>query len=274
MNNDSYNLDKNGGAYELYGDPAAPVVALIHGLGLNRRMWDAHIPALKKNYRVLVYDLFGHGDSIAPITPLSLSVFARQLKNLLDETNINKCAIVGFSLGGMICRRFAMDFPQRTLALAIFNSPHERSHEMQQLAEERAARTVSCGIAATIDETLTRWFTETYRHTQRDNIANIRRQLLANNINVYAQSRQVLANGVLELIRPQPPITRPTLIITCENDSGSAPSMAHAIAAEIAHSQTLIIPHLRHMGLIEEPQKFTQPLLKFLAAAMPPVAAD
>jgi pimeloyl-ACP methyl ester carboxylesterase len=81
----------------------------------------------------------------------------------------------------------------------------------------------------------------------------------------YPQCCWVLATGVTELIRPQPPITVPTLVMTAENDSGSTPAMSHAIAAEIEGAETVIVPHLRHMALTEAPSKFTEPLLQFLA---------
>ena len=92
----------------------------------------------------------------------------------------------------------------------------------------------------------------------------MRQWVLANDPISYAQCRRVLASGVTELIRPNPPITTPTLVITAENDTGSTPAMSIAIGAEIAGSQTIIVPHLQHMGLVEVPELFTQPLLGFL----------
>jgi pimeloyl-ACP methyl ester carboxylesterase len=74
----------------------------------------------------------------------------------------------------------------------------------------------------------------------------------------------VLAFGVIELIRPQPPIQHPTLIITCENDSGSTPAMSQAIAGEISGGQVIVVPHLRHMGLVENPSFFINAIAEFL----------
>jgi len=89
-----------------------------------------------------------------------------------------------------------------------------------------------------------------------------------NDTQSYPQSCMVLAAGVTELIRPDPPITSPTLVMTCENDSGSTPAMSHAIAAEIPGAETVIAPRLQHMGLVEEPVLFTEALLRFLDRAM------
>ena len=87
---------------------------------------------------------------------------------------------------------------------------------------------------------------------------------MANDPEVFAQCRQVLAKGVVELIRPDPPIGVATLVMTFEHDSGSTPDMSHGIAAEIVGAETIIVPGLQHMGLVEEPALFTDPLLRFL----------
>ncbi len=93
----------------------------------------------------------------------------------------------------------------------------------------------------------------------------MRQWVLANDPVIYTRCHQVLAGGVVELIRPDPPIEKPALVMTCENDSGSTPAMAHAIATEIPGAQTIIVPHLQHMGLSEQPALFTRPLLAFLS---------
>ncbi|MGI9310835.1 MAG: alpha/beta fold hydrolase [bacterium] len=267
-------ISRDGTAYQLNGDAAAPALALIHGLGLNRHLWRAHVAALSQRYRVLAYDLLGHGDSAsratradddATTTPLTLSTFAAQLRALLDEIGIARCAIAGFSLGGMINRRFAIDYPERARALAIFNSPHERSAPAQREVEARAAQAHAGGPGADLEATLERWFTPRFRAEHDDCIAQVRRWLLANDPLAYAQSRRVLARGVVELIRPQPPIAQPALVMTAEHDRGSTPAMARAIAAEIRGAHTIIVPCLQHMALVESPQSFTEPLLTFLA---------
>ena len=255
---------KTGTGYELTGPAGAPVVVLVHGLGLTRATWDGFVPVLAQDYRVLTYDLCGHGQSALPLAVPSLTVLSDQLLALLDKLEIARATIIGFSLGGMINRRFAIDHPSRTAGLVILNSPHERSPKAQRLVEERAAQTGAGGPAATIDSTLERWFTTQFRQDAPDVVASTRALVLANDPENYTRHRQVLAAGVVELIRPVPPITMPTLVITCEHDSGSTPAMAHAIAAEIAGAETVIVPGLQHLGLIERPDLFLQPILRFL----------
>jgi (E)-2-((N-methylformamido)methylene)succinate hydrolase len=256
---------KTGTSYDLTGPSGAPVLVLVHGLGLTRATWDAFVPVFAQDYRVLSYDLYGHGQSALPTQSPSLTVLSEQLADLLDELGIARATVIGFSLGGMINRRFAMDHPSRVAALVVLNSPHERNPAAQRLVEDRAAQTDAEGPAASIDSTLARWFTPQFLQDAPDVVTKVRALVLANDPDNYTRHRQVLATGVIELIRPAPPITTPTLVMTCEHDSGSTPPMAHAIASEIKGAQTVIVPGLQHLGLIEQPDLFIQPILRFLA---------
>lgn len=254
----------DGTEYELAGPEGAPVIALIHGLGLTRATWDGMLPALAAQYTVLTYDLVGHGESALPRETPSLTVFSEQLAALMDHLGIPAVAAVGFSLGGMINRRLAMDHPDRVWALGILNSPHERGEEQQDLVEQRARDTTAGGAAATIEATLARWFTPDFISANAQTMDQVRRGVLGNDPDAYAACRWVLAHGVRELIRPEPPITTPSLVMTCENDTGSTPAMSKAIASEIPGSICEVVPRLQHMGLVERPALFTEHLLAFL----------
>ena len=108
-----------GTAWGLQGK--GPPVVLIHGFGLNRTMWQWQLPALTPHFSVLTYDLPGHGESAPPAGTPDLAMFSAQLLRLMDRCGFGRAAVVGFSLGGMIARRFALDHPDRLSALAILN---------------------------------------------------------------------------------------------------------------------------------------------------------
>lgn len=258
-------VSSHGTHYDVSGPIGAPAVFLIHGLGLTAdATWKEIAPELASEFRVVSYDLCGHGKTALPSSRPTLSLLSEQLVSLMDELGIAQAALVGFSLGGMINRRVAIDYPNRVSALAILNSPHERGEAQQRLVEERALATAEGGPAATIDATLERWFTEGFRGNNSDAVEHIRDVVLANDHENYARHRQVLAAGVPELIRPVPAVPIPTLVMTCEHDSGSSPEMAQAISDEIPDSRLIIVPQLQHLGLIEDPQSFTAPLMAFL----------
>lgn len=253
----------DGTAYEITGGPNRPPVVLIHGLGLSRQLWAEHLSEFEASYHVLNYDLYGHGDSSPPPETASLRIYAKQIADLMDHVGFEKAAIVGFSIGGMINRRFAMDYPEKVTAIAILNSPHDRGEEAQHLVEDRAMKVREQGAMATMDDALKRWFTPSYLATG-DGVQKVRDWRAMVDPESYAQTAWVLANGVRELINPNPAIDLPALVMTCENDTGSTPKMSYDIAAEIAGSQTHIVPELQHLGLLEHPGLFTRPVKEFL----------
>lgn len=253
----------DGTAYALSGKAGAPVVVLIHGLGLCRHMWSDHVADFAAHYQVLQYDLMGHGESAAPRTETTLSLYADQLRDLLDHLGIMRAAVVGFSIGGMINRRFALDYPDRLSALAILNSPHDRGPEAQALVEERAAAVRNDGAMATMDAALERWFTSSFRASNPDFMDLVRAWRQQVDPKSYAEAAWVLATGVKELTRPAIPLEVPSIVITSQNDRGSTPAMCAAIAAEITGAEHCVVPDLQHLGLIEQPQSFTAPVIDF-----------
>jgi len=251
-------------AYEVSGVEQRPAVVLIHGLGLNRECWDWTVPALEGRYRVIRYDLHGHGESAPPPETPSLSMFARQLAGLMDHLEINRAALAGFSLGGMIARRFAQDFPTRSAALAILHSPHRRTPEAQAAILARVEQACGSGPAATVEAALERWFTNVYRAANPAMMNRVRRWVLANDPDVYPTIYRVLAEGVDEIAAPDPPLSLPVLAMTGDEDYGNGPEMTRAIAAEIEGAETVILPGLRHMALAEDPAAVNGPLRDFL----------
>jgi len=257
----------DGTAFDLTGPADAPLVVLIHGLGLSRRLWDDPLAAYA-GFRVLTYDLYGHGDSAPPADDLSLTVFSDQLAGVMDHIGAARAHVVGFSIGGMINRRFALDHPGRLNRLVILNSPHNRGDDGQKAVEDRAKSVRDQGAFSTFDAALARWFTPDFLTNGHgaDLVRHWRGQTDAES---YAQAAWVLAHGVRELIHPTPVIKVPTLVMTCENDSGSTPQMSRDIAAEIPGSICQIIPRYQHLGLMEDPVSFTTPITQFLKDPTP-----
>ncbi len=256
-----------GTAYEVAGPEhgAGPPVVLVHGLGMTRAMWDWQWPALTARFRVLRYDLLGHGASAKPPGPYSLTRFADQIAGLMEQLRWERAALVGFSLGGMIVRAFALAHPARAAALAILNSAHARSEAERDAVRKRVAIAEAGGPAATVDEALARWFTAEYGARHPEVLERVRGWILANDPAVYPLSYRVLAEGDLELAEAASAIACPTLVMTGAEDRGNSPDMARRLAALIPGAELAILPGLRHMGLAEDPEAYNRRLVEFLA---------
>ncbi len=256
-------LAPDGTNFTFSGPNMAPVVVLIHGLGLNKDCWQWMIPDLKDSYRVLNYDLYGHGGSSDPATEPNLSLFSKQLKDLLDYCEIQKAVIIGFSLGGMVARRFAQDAPEKSQGMVILHSPHKRSKAAQAAILKRVDQ-LALWAQSTVEAALERWFTDPFRQANPKLMNKIRQWVMANRKEVYHTIYKVLATGIDEIVKPNPALICPSLVITGDQDFGNGPEMAFAISAEIPGAKTLVLPALRHMALAESPKAVNKPIRDFL----------
>ena len=253
-------------AWDQHG--SGPAVVLIHGFGLNRAMWQWQLPALTPHFSVLNYDLLGHGESAPPAGTPDLAMFAGQLLRLMDRCGIERAAVVGFSLGGMIARRFVLDHPDRLSALAILNSPHDRSPAERAAVRTRVRQTEEHGPSANVEPALERWFTPAFRAEAPEVIALVRTWITSNDPAVYPQIYRVLAEGDAEIAGEVERIACPTLIMTGADDPGNTPAMARAMARLIPGARLVILPGLRHMALAESPTAVSGPLVTFLRDAL------
>ena len=257
----------DGTGFALHGPRGAPVVVLIHGLGLTQALWADILPALAR-FRVLTYDLSGHGQSPSLGPEPALADLTAQLAALLDHLCLPQAALVGFSMGGMVARHFAQTHPARVTALALLNTPHRRSAKAQAAVLARAAKAARAGPAATVEAALTRWFTDPFRAANPATPDLVRHWILANDRAVYPLYYRIFAAEIDRVVAPFPPLTCPALVLTGYQDHGNPPAMARAIAAEIAGATVVILPGLRHMALMEDPAAVMAPLAAFLARTL------
>lgn len=258
----------DGTVYRRAGAEKGCPVVLIHGLGLCQDVWQWTRPALEDAYDVISYDLYGHGESSPPPRTPDLTLFSEQLNGLMRDLGLAQAVIVGFSLGGMICRRFALDHPAKARALVILNSPHRRTPEAQAAVLARVAQARAEGPGATVEAALERWFTDGFRRSHPEVMAQVRGWVLANDPDIYPSVYRVLACGLDEITGPDARLSLPALAITGDEDFGNGPEMTEAIAEDVEGGRALILPGLRHMALAEDPPAVNMPLRAFLDEAL------
>ena len=107
--------------YELGGNPADPLVVLVHGFSTPGYTWDPTFqPLIDAGFRVLRFDLYGRGFSDRPETDYNIDLFVSQLEGLLDKLEISQpIHLVGLSMSGPITAEYANRHPEsiRTLTL-------------------------------------------------------------------------------------------------------------------------------------------------------------
>jgi len=115
-------------------------VVLVHGLGDDHRAWRRVVAPLMLTRRVVLYDLRGHGRSPLGDADGSLAQLGADLIEVLDDAEIDRATIAGFSLGGTIAMRAAIDAPDRVSALALVGTSSRVNSAARGWYEERAAR--------------------------------------------------------------------------------------------------------------------------------------
>ena len=97
-------------------------LVFIHGLSDNLLYWEYLSTNLKDSYQILRIDLRGHGESELGSDEITMGLFVDDLKNLLDNLNIEKANLIGFSLGGAIALDFTIKYPQRVSSLVLMST--------------------------------------------------------------------------------------------------------------------------------------------------------
>ena len=104
-------------AYETCGDPAGEPVVLIEGLGYGRWMWRWQVDALADDYRLVVPDNRGTGDSNAPEGPYTIEQLAADVHAVVSDAGVERPHLIGASMGGMIAQEYALSYPTRSVSL-------------------------------------------------------------------------------------------------------------------------------------------------------------
>ena len=104
--------------YEVHGDGPQTLV-MVRGLGSNLCAWYEQTPVLARHFRTVVFDNRGAGRSDKPDAPYSMRQMAADTAGLMDALAIDRAALLGISMGGMIAQEFALNYPERLSALIL-----------------------------------------------------------------------------------------------------------------------------------------------------------
>lgn len=252
--------------YEEIGE-GEPLI-LIHGVGLDHTMWKQQVENLSKQFRVIAYDMLGHGGSSHPPGPYTLSMFVEQLLSLADQLQLKTFHLIGFSMGGMVAQSIALSYPNKVKTLTILNSVANRTEKQRQAVLSRVNEAENASPSATIEPAIKRWFTEEFLINETQVVDCIRTRLKTNNPSSYLAAYRLFATADQELWLELQRITQPTLIITGEDDIGSSPQMAMEMHGEINGSEVVIIPKMKHMLPVENAEAVNEIIKAFIKKQM------
>jgi 3-oxoadipate enol-lactonase len=236
---------------------------LIHGVGLDHAIWELQVAQFSQYYRVITYDMIGHGEADKPQEEYTLSQFVDQLEQVFQALELQQAHIVGLSMGGLVAQSFAAQHPDKVAALIIVSSVAKRTEEQRNAVWGRVSQVEQSGHTSTIDAAIQRWFDETFQLLHPKTVQTIRERLVSNEPAAYLAAYKVFASADEETYPKLQQIACPTLIITGELDKGSTPEMAKLMAEAIPNAKAVILPNIKHMLPIEAADAFNALALAF-----------
>jgi len=253
-------------SYSDEGPVEAPVVIFIHGFPLNKSMWDMQLEALKDEYRVIAYDIRGHGDSDVGYEDFSINLFANDLISFMDSLKITKAVVCGLSMGGYIVLNAIEKYQERFDALILSDTqcfadtPEVRENRLAVIEHIRKN-----GLEEYAHESIKKLFApvsllskETEIASVREMIVNTSKQSIYNSLHALAIRKDTY--GILSHIKI------PVLILVGEEDKITPPEMAETMHKKINGSQLNILEHAGHLSNMENPFEFNYQIRKFISS--------
>jgi pimeloyl-ACP methyl ester carboxylesterase len=239
-----------------------PAIVLVHGVGANLESWDGVTRQLRNRYRVIRYDLRGHGASDR-IQTCSIEAFTDDVLCVAERAGLAQFHLVGFSLGGLIAQHFAIHHQDRLNSLALLSTVANRTEQERARILARADVIREQGIKAIANDASDRWFTPAFKEKNPEKVAARLVELAANDAKSYEAAYRVFgtADKNLEFRR----IDVPTLVATGEEDPNSNVRMAHELHLGIAGSRLKILPKLKHSILVEAPDLVAEILIDHIS---------
>lgn len=260
------NIKGRSVAYRLLGAEANPLVVLAHPLGMSQAVWDDILPALLPRYRVLTWDLPGHGASQAwgdgPITPADL---AGEALALADHAGVERFHFAGTSIGGVVGQALVSEHGERLRSATLTNTGAVIGNA--ELWNTRAGRVRDEGLAAMSEEIVPRWFAPACFEAEPALKAGWCTQMGRGDDESYALLCEMLGRdgftGKLAGPLSQHPGVKVQLFGGSE-DLATPPATLEALAAECDGAPLEILDGVGHVPSVEVPGLFAERLLSVL----------
>ncbi|CAM3533405.1 alpha/beta fold hydrolase [Halomonas casei] len=255
-------------AYRLLGTQANPLVVLAHPLGMSQAVWDDVIPALLPRYRILTWDLPGHGASQAvsgeKITPADLAAEALALVELAGATRFH---FAGTSIGGVVGQQLIAEHGERLLSATLTNTGAVIGNP--DLWNTRAGRVRQEGLAAMSEEIVPRWFAPAAFEASPALKAGWCTQMGRGDDESYAQLCEMLGRDTFTGKLSGHAAVQ---LFGGSEDMATPPATLEALSAELDGAPVEIFEGVGHVPSVEAPALFVQKLLAVLAADLGDVA--
>ncbi|WP_306325800.1 bifunctional 3-oxoadipate enol-lactonase/4-carboxymuconolactone decarboxylase PcaDC [Streptomyces venezuelae] len=250
--------------YRLDGREDAPVLVLGPSLGTTFHMWDRQIPELTRDWRVVRFDLPGHGG--APARPFtSVAELGDRLLATLDALGVQRFGYAGCSLGGAVGLDLALRAPHRVASLALVaTSPRFGSADEFR---QRGVIVRANGLEPMARTAPEQWFTSVFAGAQPAIVDWAVQMVRTTDPACYVAACEALA--VFDVREALDRITVPALVLVGSEDQVTGPAEARTLVAGIADARLAVVPGASHLAPVEQPAAVTDLLVDHFAGTAP-----
>ncbi|MBI2525580.1 MAG: alpha/beta fold hydrolase [Candidatus Rokubacteria bacterium] len=253
--------------YQQVGPEDGVALVLIMGWGGDHTAWAFQVPAFSAQYRVVLLDNRGAGQSAQPDSPYTISGMAADTVGLLDALGIARAHVHGMSMGGMIAQEIALSHPARVLTLGLHGTLPQtdpflsfRGDGMLRVRAQESRETFARMMLA--------WVLSPKTVAEKPGLVDLLIQRAVDNpypTSLVGLRRQADAIGRWSSLERLSQIRVPTLITTGADDIMVPPGHSRALQARIPQADLVVIPDAGHLHPIEQPEAFNRAALAFLA---------
>ncbi|MFT4121943.1 alpha/beta fold hydrolase [Bradyrhizobium sp.] len=227
--------------YAVFGH-GQPVI-MLHGGLANANYWGHQVRALQRHYRVIVMESRGHGRSSRNQEPFGYDLMASDVVGLLDHLKIGKAAIVGWSDGAIIGLDIAMKHPERVSRLFAFAANSDPSG----VADIASSDVFNAYIARAGEE-----------YKRLSPTPSEYKSFVADITRMWESQPKWTASDLAA-------IKVPTWIVDGDHDEAIKRENTEFMAASIPGAGLLIQPEVSHFSFLQDPEQFSDDVLRFLA---------
>ena len=244
--------------YKIEGN--GETLVFIHGLSDNLLYWEYLASNLKHEYQILRVDLRGHGESEKGNEEITINTYVRDLNNLLEELDISKVNLIGFSLGGAVALEFTNKYPQKVDSLVLMSSFHKADAELKN-ALNQFKNNLNIGFEEFYDHILPMVLCPKVIEDNEKEL-ELLREIGSQNANTEAYIKAVDVCLNFNAERYLQEINVPTLILAGKYDEISTLEIQKDLQNKIKNSKLIVFDDAKHNLLVGKNNKKILTILK------------
>ena len=232
----------------------------INSLGTDFRIWDDVVEILKNDGNILLFDKRGHGLSDTNDRTNGLEDYLGDAMTLLYHLSINKCIVVGLSVGGMIAQLMAYHHPELIDKLILCDTRSRIADKT--FWNNRIQQVELSGLANISDSIMQRWFPKSFHQNSPEKIAGYKNMLERCSPRGYNQTCAAIRDA--DLTGKSMEIKFPALCVVGSEDLSTTPAEVKELSALIAGSTFTVIEGSGHLPCVDNPALLSKHIRDFI----------